>query len=54
MYSKTGNPTARLLNLLGGYLERHYDYSAHMILGVMPYMYGDQFSPHDNVHCSSL
>ena len=30
MYSKTGNPTARLLNLLGGYLNRSYDYSAHM------------------------
>ena len=44
MYSTTGNPTSRLLNCLGGYLERHYDYSANMILGSMPYMYGDQFS----------
>ena len=34
MYSKTGNPTARLLNLLGGYLNRSYDYSAHMIEAV--------------------
>ena len=40
MYSKTGNPTARLLNLLGGYLNRSYDYSAHMIEAVAPYMYG--------------
>ena len=39
MYSKTGNPTARLLNLLGGYLNRSYDYSAHMIEAVAPYMY---------------
>ena len=54
MYSTTGNPTSRLLNCLGGYLERHYDYSANMILGSMPYMYGDQFSPYDNVHCSSF
>lgn len=40
MYSTTGNPSSRLLNLLGGYLERHYDYSAHMVEAAMPYMYG--------------
>ena len=54
MYSCTGNPTARLLNCLGGYLPYHYDYSTHMMSAVMPYFFGDDFSPYDNVHASSL
>ena len=49
MYSKTGNPTARLLNLLGGYLNRSYDYSAHMIEAVAPYMYGTSLDGLDHV-----
>ena len=40
MYSATGNPSSRLLNLLGGCLGRTYDYSTNMIQGSMPFMYG--------------
>lgn len=40
MYAATGNPTSRLLNCLGGYLARHYDYSTHMMNASMPYMFG--------------
>lgn len=40
MHSATGNPGKRLLGLLGGYVNQGYDYSANMILAVMPYMYG--------------
>ncbi len=54
MYSTTGNPSARLLNSIGGYLPRHLDYSTGMLSGVMPYMYGTDFSPYDNVHASSF
>ena len=54
MYSATGNPSARLLNCLGGYLAGHYDYSTHMLSAAMPYFYGDGFSPYDNVHASSF
>ncbi|MCL1796945.1 MAG: molybdopterin-dependent oxidoreductase [Eggerthellaceae bacterium] len=54
MYSATGNPSGRLLNCVGGYLRGMYDYSTHMLQVVMPYMYGSQFSPYDNVHASSF
>lgn len=54
MYSTTGNPSARLLNLLGGCLNRHYDYSTNMMSAAMPYMYGSDFSPYDNVYASSF
>lgn len=54
MYATTGNPSARLMNLLGGSLNRHYDYSTNMLSASMPYMYGDDFSPYNNVHASSF
>ena len=54
MYSSTGNPSARLLNTLGGCLTRSYDYSTNQLSAVMPYMFGEQFSPYDNVHASSF
>jgi len=54
MYSATGNPSARLLNCLGGYLAYHYDYSTNMLSAAMPYFYGDDFSPYDNVYASSF
>ncbi len=54
MYSSTGNPSARLLNCLGGHLARHYDYSTNMLSAVMPYMYGSDFSPYNNIHASSF
>lgn len=53
-YSSMSHVSKRLLNVLGGYLPRHYDYSANMILGAMPYMYGKQFSPYDDKHCTSF
>ncbi len=40
MYSTTGNPTARLLNLIGGYLNMVYDYSANQLEAAMPFMWG--------------
>lgn len=40
MYSATGNPSGRLMNLLGGSLRRTYDYSTNMTSAAMPYMYG--------------
>ncbi len=40
MYSVTGNPSDRLLNILGGRLNPLYDYSTHMLQCVMTYMYG--------------
>ena len=54
MYSTTGNPSARLLNSIGGFLARHYDYSTNQLSAAMPYMFGTQFSPYDNVHASSF
>ncbi|MCL2529823.1 MAG: molybdopterin-dependent oxidoreductase [Coriobacteriia bacterium] len=54
MYSATGNPSARLLNCVGGFLNGMYDYSTHMLQVVMPFMYGDTFSPYDNFHASSF
>lgn len=54
MYATTGNPSMRLLNLLGGCLVEHYDYSTNMMSAAMPYMYGADFSPYDNVHASSF
>ena len=54
MYSSTGNPTVRLLNLLGGCCVEHFDYSTNMLSAAMPFMYGDNFSPYDNVHASSF
>lgn len=54
MYSATGNPSSRLLNLLGGYLKRSYDYSANMISAALPFMYGEECSPSDDVYASSM
>ena len=54
MYSSTGNPSSRLLNLLGGYLKRSYDYSTNMISAALPYMYGEWCSPYDDVFASSM
>lgn len=48
MYSATGNPSSRLLNLLGGCLGRLYDYSTNMIQGAMPYMYGSSANLDEN------
>lgn len=46
VHTVTGNAHKRLLNLLGGYLRRIYDYSTHMVQASMPYMFGDDFSPY--------
>lgn len=54
MYSATGNPSSRLLNLLGGYLKRSYDYSTNMISAALPFMYGEECSPYDDVYASSM
>ncbi|MDR1357898.1 MAG: molybdopterin-dependent oxidoreductase [Coriobacteriales bacterium] len=54
MYSATGNPSTRLLNVLGGCVVEHYDYSTNMMSAVMPFMYGENFSPYDNVNASSF
>lgn len=54
MYSTTGNPTKRLLNLLGGCLNYHFDYSTNMLSAALPYLYGDSCSPYDNVYASSF
>ncbi len=54
MYSATGNPSSRLLNCIGGCLDGHFDYSTNMLSAAMPYFYGDDFSPYDNVHASSF
>ncbi len=54
MYSTTGKPGGRLLSILGGYINQAYDYSTHMLQVVMPYMYGESFSPYDNVNASSF
>ncbi len=35
-----GNPSARLLNSIGGFLARHYDYSTNQLSAAMPYMFG--------------
>ena len=45
MYSATGNPSSRLLNLLGGYLKRSYDYSTNMLSAALPFLYGDDCGP---------
>ena len=54
MYSATGNPSARLLNLLGGYLKRSYDYSTNMLSAALPFLYGDECGPYDDVYASSM
>lgn len=54
MYSTTGKPGNRLLSVLGGYINQEYDYSTHMLQVVMPYMYGEDFTPYDNVNASSF
>ncbi len=41
MYSATGRQTgARLMSLLGGYVNQGYDYSTHMLSAAMPYLFG--------------
>lgn len=54
MYSSTGRVQKRFLNCIGGCMDQRYDYSTHMLQAIMPYMYGDQFSPYDAVHASSF
>jgi DmsA/YnfE family anaerobic dimethyl sulfoxide reductase A subunit len=54
MYSTTGRIHKRFLNCIGGCMDQRYDYSTNMLSAVMPYMFGSQFSPYDNVHASSL
>ena len=54
MYSATGNPSSRLLNLLGGYLKRSYDYSTNMLSAALPFLYGDDCGPYDDVYASSM
>lgn len=51
----TGNATApRLFNLIGGYLGSYGDYSTACMQGAMPYLYGEEFTPYDNVFASSM
>ena len=54
MYSATGRIHKRFLNCIGGCMDQRYDYSTNMLSAVMPYMYGDEFSPYDNVFASSF
>lgn len=54
MYATTGRIQKRFLNCIGGCMDQRYDYSTHMLQAIMPYMYGSQFSPYDNVHASSF
>ena len=53
MYSATGKTTARLMNVLGGYLGSYADYSTNMMSVAMPYMYGEECTPYDSVYASS-
>lgn len=46
VHTVTGNAHKRLLNLLGGYMRRIYDYSTHMVQASVPYLFGDDFSPY--------
>ena len=39
MYSATGNPSSRLLNLLGGYPEAQLHYSTNMLSAALPFLY---------------
>lgn len=54
MYCSTGKVQKRFLNCIGGCMDQRYDYSTHMLQAIMPYMYGDSFSPYNNVHASSF
>lgn len=54
MYSSTGRIHKRFLNCIGGCMDQLYDYSTNMMSAVMPYMFGSQYSPYDNVHASSM
>ena len=54
MYSATGNPSSRLLNLLGGCLGGMYDYSTNMLSAALPFLYGEDCGPYDNVFASSM
>ncbi len=54
MYSTTGKPANRLLGILGGYLNQVYDYSTNMLQAALPYMYGKDCSPYDNIFASSF
>lgn len=54
MYSVTGNPSARLMNCLGGSLGRKYDYSTHMLSAALPYLYGKKCTPYDSTYASSM
>ncbi len=54
MYSATGRIHRRFLNCIGGCMDQLYDYSSNQILAVMPYMFGNTFSPYDNVNASSF
>ena len=54
MYSATGNPSSRLLNVLGGCLGGMYDYSTNMLSAALPFLYGEDCGPYDNVFASSM
>lgn len=54
MYSATGRSTDRLMNLIGGSLGGYYDYSSNMMQAAGPFMFGEEFSPYDSVHASSM
>ena len=54
MYSVTGNPSDRLLNILGGRLNPLYDYSTHMLQCVMTYMYGSSDNLDDDGNHKTL
>ena len=54
MYSATGKTVNRLLNCIGGSLGRYGDYSTGMMQYVMPFMFGMDATPYDNVNASSV
>lgn len=54
MYSATGRTTSRLMNVLGGCLGYYGDYSTACMQKVMPYMYGEDCTPYDDIYASSM
>ena len=54
MYSATGNPSSRLLNVLGGCLGGMYDYSTNMLSAALPFLYGEDCGPYDALNASSF
>lgn len=54
VHAATGSSLKRLLNCVGGYLQKYGDYSTSMHQYVMPFMYGVGVSPYENVSASSI